>query len=74
GALSDALTNAVTVKLFSNFDHEKTLYRNIMNELKRLRIIGWGIGEAIDAIQGVLMVGIEIFLLWAWIRLWQAGD
>ncbi len=74
GALSDALTNAVTIKLFSNFDHEKTLYRNIMNELKRLRTLSWGIGEAADAIQGALMVGIEIFLLWAWIRLWQAGD
>ena len=74
GALSDALTSAVTIKLFSNFDHEKALYRTIMNELKRLRIIGWGIGEAADAIQGALMVGIEIFLLWAWIRLWQAGD
>lgn len=74
GALSDALTNAVTVKLFSNFDHEKTIYRSITNALKRLRIIGWGIGEATDAIQGALMVGIEIFLLWAWIRLWQAGE
>ncbi|KKW20220.1 MAG: ABC transporter-related protein [Candidatus Adlerbacteria bacterium GW2011_GWC1_50_9] len=74
GALSDALTNAVTIKLFSNFDHEKTLYRTIMDELKRLRTLCWGIGEAADAIQGALMVGIELFLLWAWIRLWQAGD
>ncbi|MEK7077196.1 MAG: ABC transporter ATP-binding protein, partial [Patescibacteria group bacterium] len=74
GALSDALTNAVTVKLFSNFDHEKALYRTITNALKRLRIMSWGFGETTDAIQGALMVGIEIFLLWAWIRLWQAGD
>ncbi len=73
GALSDALTNAITVKLFSNFDHEKALYRNITNALKRLRIVSWGFGETTDAIQGALMVAIEIFLLWTWIRLWQTG-
>jgi len=74
GALSDALTSVTTIKMFSNFDHEKGLYRTVISELKRLRIIGWGIGEATDAIQGALMVAIEIFLLWAWIRLWQAGE
>lgn len=74
GALSDALTNVITIKLFSNYGREKTIYRNIMDELKRLRFWGWGIGEAADAIQALLMIAIEILLFYAWIRLWSGGQ
>lgn len=74
GTLSDALTNVITIKLFSNYDHEKTIYRNVMNELKRLRFWGWGIGEAADGIQALLMIAIEVGLFYAWIRLWSSGQ
>lgn len=73
GALSDALTNVITIKLFSNYDREKTIYRNVMDELKRLRCWGWGIGEVADAIQALLMIAIELGLFYAWIRLWSDG-
>lgn len=73
GVLSDALTNVVTVKLFSNYDHERSLFRNVTNELKRLRILGWGISEITDGVQAFLMVSIELGLIYLWIQLWQKG-
>ncbi|KKU05471.1 MAG: ABC transporter related protein [Parcubacteria group bacterium GW2011_GWA2_45_30] len=73
GVLSDALANIVTIKLFSNYAHEKTIYRNVMNELKRLRFWGWGVGEAADAIQALWLIAIELVLFYAWIRLWKIG-
>src|SRR3989344_4213781 len=73
GVLSDALTNIVTIKLFSNYDYEKNRYHNVMNELKRLRYISWGIGEGVDALQALFMIVLELALYYAWILLWQKG-
>ncbi len=73
GVLADALTNIITIKLFSNYDHEKKRYRAVTQELKKLRILGWGIGEAVDAIQGALMIGIELTLYFLWLHYWEGG-
>ncbi len=73
GVLSDALTNIITIKLFSQYDHEKKLYRTVMEELKKLRIRAWGIGEITDALQGIFTLAIEIGFFYGWIRLWEQG-
>lgn len=74
GVISDALTNVITIKLFSNYDHEKGLYQNVVDELRKLRIFTWGIGEAVDALQGACMIAIEFVIFYVWIRLWQSGS
>lgn len=73
GVLSDAMTNIMTIKLFPNYNHEKTLYQNVLDELKRLRYISWGIGEGVDALQGAFMIALELALYYIWISLWQKG-
>lgn len=73
GVISDALTNAITIKLFSRQRYEQERYNQITNELRGIRLFTWRIGENVEALQGALMVAIEIFLYFTWLRLWQKG-
>ena len=51
GTLSDIVTNAVTVKLFSGFQFENGLFKEVSEKLRRLRKFTWNLGEVMDAIQ-----------------------
>lgn len=73
GVLADALTNAVTIKLFSGYEHEKSLYRDVTDELRKLRVFTWSISEWFDTAQGALMLVIEFVLMYFAISLWQRG-
>lgn len=74
GVLSDALTNIITIKLFSNFEYEKTRFKKVLDEFTRLRIFNWRINIATDAIQGGLMVAINLIIFLAAVRLWKGGE
>lgn len=73
GVLSDAITNAVTIKLFSGKEYEQSLYNKVTEELRALRFRTWSIDEWINAAQGALAIAIEFGLLYAAIVLWQRG-
>ena len=73
GVLADALTNAVTIKLFSGYEHEKSLYHSVTEELRALRVFTWSINEWFDTVQGVFMIAIEFALMYFAISLWQQG-
>lgn len=73
GVLSDALTNIVTIKLFSREEHEKSLFANVLDEFTRIRLFTWRVNEVTDAIQGGLMIIINFILMYAAVRLWRDG-
>lgn len=71
--LADAITGSTTIKLFSGFNHEKSLYKKATNRLHEIRTFTWNLNETIDAAQSVLMISIEFILLYFSVRLWQKG-
>ncbi len=73
GALADAIGNSSTIKLFSGYNHEESLFRRVNEELKQARLIAWGFGEGIDTVQGFIMLGIQIAMIYAAIVLWGQG-
>ncbi len=73
GVLADSITNAITVKLFTGGGYERGLYKEVTERLRRLRMLSWGLGEIMDAIQGAMMVLIEFVLMYYAIKLWQQG-
>lgn len=73
GALSDSITNDITVKLFSGEEHEDMRFGSVAHELQKLRSRVWGIDEWINTIQGALAVFIEIALFYVAIMLWRRG-
>lgn len=73
GALSDAITNAVTIKTFARAGDEVSLFDAITDQWKALQIRAWRRGEIIHAVQGGLMVFLNATLLVIGIRLWAKG-
>jgi len=73
GVLSDTITNSTNIKLFTGYNHEDSLFKNITEELNKLRIFVWRLNELMDAIQSLMMVGIEFGIMYIAIRLWNKG-
>jgi len=73
GALSDAIGNDITVKLFGGFSFERNLYKKVSDEVARLRFRGWSSYEVVNLIQALLGIVIEFALLYAGIILWTRG-
>ncbi|MBP9864517.1 ABC transporter ATP-binding protein [Patescibacteria group bacterium] len=73
GVLSDIVTNAVTVKLFSGVKEEDARFRSVTEELRRMRNIGWNLSEVNEAMQWLFMIAIEGIVTYQGILLWQKG-
>ncbi len=74
GFLSDAISNESAVRLFTGEENERGRFGVISDQLKKLRIKNWIFDEWINLVLGLLAVGIELGLIYAGIKLWQAGS
>ncbi|MBI5370287.1 ABC transporter ATP-binding protein [Candidatus Uhrbacteria bacterium] len=73
GVLADSIANAVTIKLFTGFGHERSLYQEVTERLRRMQMLTWNLGEITDAMQAGLMFVIEFALMYTAIHFWQRG-
>jgi ABC-type multidrug transport system fused ATPase/permease subunit len=73
GTLADAISNQNTIALFSGSAHESGLFRNIVNLWHKATLRSWKADELIWSIQGILIVGINIGLLYGAVIYWQRG-
>jgi len=73
GILSDSISNATTVKLFTGMDRERNLFHEATDRLRKMRMFRWNIGELVDATQYGLMIIIEFVLMYVAIDYWQQG-
>ncbi|MEK7579331.1 MAG: ABC transporter ATP-binding protein [Patescibacteria group bacterium] len=70
---SDAFTNNTTIKLFSAVHHEKSLFGQAIESLRRIRLFTWNINEAMRAVQGFLTLVIEVVVMFGSYQLYQKG-
>ncbi len=73
GALADAVTNAVTIKLFPSAPYETSRFGDVLNRLARAQTRSWDRHEVIFATQAALMIGIESVLMTIGVMLWLKG-
>ncbi len=73
GALSDSISNNITVQLFNGYAHEDRLFTKVTEELFKLKTLAWNLGATSDAIQTLLMIGIQFGVMYEAILLWQRG-
>ena len=73
GVLADAVSNAITIKLFTGLGHEKGLFHNVLDRWRRVNTFTWNLGEIMDAAQAILMIVIEFLIMYFAIGLWQEG-
>ena len=73
GQLADAVTNNTNIKLFTNYEFEYERFGNVVEDQFRLRKKSWDLGTIADAIQSVLMVGMEFFVIYTAVKMWNRG-
>ena len=72
-ALSDSVTNTVSIKQFSGYKFEEGLIKKVLNELGRLRTLTWDLQVWMNLFQTSFLVVIEMSTMYFAIRLWIGG-
>lgn len=73
GRIADAIGNASTIKLFSGYAHEFSLFRRTSEVLRRARVFAWGLHEGVAAVQSALLYCTEIGMIAVALLLWHRG-
>jgi ATP-binding cassette, subfamily B, bacterial len=71
--LSDVITNQNTVDLFSGYEREEGLYREVTDEQANLTLKSWYMQGYVEAIQAFLIIVMEFLLFYFTIRYWSQG-
>jgi len=73
GYLADTITNNTTVKLFNGYKREVTGFAQISDKLRKLRRFTWDLDATFEAIQGFLMISLELGIFYAALIFWSQG-
>src|SRR3989338_1081292 len=73
GVLADTITNQQNVKLFVGYEREKKYFGFHTNKMAVLRQLTWNLNNAFEAVQTLLMIGLEIGIFYIAVIMWQRG-
>lgn len=73
GQLADTITNNINLKLFATAKQEFKVFSEITNRWNRITRWTWDLGAIAEAIQGSLMIILEVGVLWIGVHYWQIG-
>lgn len=71
GVLADTITNQLNVKLFNGYQREIKYFGSANINLQKLRLFTWNLENVFEAIQGFLMIFLEIGIFYFAISLWE---
>ena len=72
-SLADAVGNHATIQLFSGALFEQERFLNVVRRWREATKRSWTTDELIWGVQGLLMIGINVGLLYGALRYWQQG-
>lgn len=73
GHFADTITNNASVKLFNSFRLESKTFSGLLAKARSLQRIRWNLDSLFEAVQGLLIIGLEIGILYVAIGFWQRG-
>ena len=73
GVLADTITNQQNVKLFVGYEREKKYFGFHTNKMAVLRQLTWNLNNTFEAVQTLLMIGLEIGIFYIAVIMWQRG-
>ncbi|MBI4225163.1 MAG: ABC transporter ATP-binding protein [Candidatus Sungbacteria bacterium] len=73
GTLADAISNHMTIALFSGTSHENSRLYEVAERWRKATLRSWNADELIWACLGLFMIGINVGLLYGAMIFWQRG-
>lgn len=74
GQLADTITNNLNIKLFASLPRELFLFKRLTNAWKNSTQRSWNIFNVNEAIQGALMLGLEVGIMYMCVVLYIKGS
>lgn len=74
GLLTDALTNAVNIKLFASKEREEKAYSMLTDEQRRAQVKSWRMHELSMSIQTSLMMAFELVIMYWGVKRFVQGQ
>jgi ATP-binding cassette subfamily B protein len=74
GEVADVVTNFFNVITFGTYRRELMRLTNVTHDWEKAQLKSWTISVVLDAVQGLLMIGIEFVLMYIGVMLWQEGQ
>ncbi|MDP2812078.1 MAG: ABC transporter ATP-binding protein [bacterium] len=71
GVLADTISNQLNVKLFNGYQREIKYFGKVNQDFQKLRLFTWNMDNTFEAVQGLMMVFLEIGIFYFAISLWQ---
>jgi len=72
--LADTLTNYVNIKLFAGFNFEFKKFSKVLDDWRKIAQKTYDLEGIINAIQAILMMGLEFITLYIAIQMWGKGQ
>lgn len=73
GYLSDSMTNNSAVSLFTGFNYESSEFKKVSNDQAKKTRFSWYLGDAVDAVQSLLIFIVEFFVFYYTLKSWSLG-
>ncbi len=70
GRLADVFGNILALKIFSAQNDERRSFHKVADEAAQISKDAWFMGGKIEILQGILIFGLQSFVLYVLIRLW----
>ncbi len=71
--LADTITNHLNVRLFGGYKREVKLFAKENKIWQKISQFCWNLANYFESVQGALMIGLEIGIMYYAISLWQKG-
>jgi len=73
GVLADAISNNTNIKMFAGYEYENRRFRDTATKWYKATRLSWDLHNLNEALQSLLMVGLEFFIFFYAIKLWKQG-
>ncbi len=73
GFIADTITNHGNVKMFVAFGFETEKFRKLTEEWRKSLVKAWNVGITQEAIQGVMMIGVDFIIVMVSVYYWSKG-
>lgn len=74
GYLADTISNNVNIKLFSTRLYEGKGFSKVIGNWKKRMTASWLFSSHLEAIQNILMVALQMFMIYVAVKLWGEGS
>lgn len=74
GVLADSITNQNAITLFTGYEYEKELFKEVTEDQAKKARFSWNLGGVVESTQVLLVYAVEFIVFYFAVLYWQRGE